>query len=94
MKKVRDGSRNINAYAESNLSSVRDIRSFFDTEAGGLQGGGGGAAPPGKWRLFLKMPSASCIIEIHCLLFAKGATVGFSVCLWVDVYVLIRGSAE
>lgn len=30
-KKVRDGSRNINAYAESNLSSVRDIRSFFDT---------------------------------------------------------------
>lgn len=31
MKKVRDGSRNINAYAETNLSSVRDIRSFFDT---------------------------------------------------------------
>lgn len=57
-------------------------------EAGGLQG------MEGKWRLFLKMPSASCIIEIYCLLFAKGATVGFSVCLWVDVYVLIRGSAE
>lgn len=63
-------------------------------EAGGLRGGGGGAAPPGKWRLFHKMPSASCIIEIHCLLFAKGATVGFSVCLWADVYILIRGSAE
>lgn len=38
-KKVRDGSRNINAYAESNLSSVRDIRSFFDT--GGWEAGEG-----------------------------------------------------
>lgn len=61
-KKVRDGSRNINAYAESNLSSVRDIRSFFDTEGWRLVGGGGGAGPPGEWRLFPKMPSASCII--------------------------------
>lgn len=39
-KKVRDGSRNINAYAESNLSSVRDIRSFFDTRGWRLEGGG------------------------------------------------------
>lgn len=61
-KKVRDGSRNINAYAESNLSSVRDIRSFFDTGGWRLAGGGGGAGPPGEWRLFPKMPSASCII--------------------------------
>lgn len=37
-KKVRDGSRNINAYAESNLSSVRDIRSFFDTRGWRLGG--------------------------------------------------------
>lgn len=67
-KKVRDGSRNINAYAESNLSSVRDIRSFFDTGGrggklgGGGGGGGAGAGSPGEWRLFPKMPSASCII--------------------------------
>lgn len=38
-RKVRDGSRNINAYAESNLSSVRDIRSFFDTGGWRPEGG-------------------------------------------------------
>lgn len=64
-------------------------------EARGSRGGRGGGGPPGGWRLFPKMASASCIIEIHCLLFAKKkAIVGFSVCLRLDVCVLILRSAE
>lgn len=51
-KKVRDGGRN--AYAGSNLSSVRDIKRFFDT--GGRVGGVGECLLGGHGAYFPKCP--------------------------------------